>query len=251
MSKTIYYFTATGNSLQAALDIAEGLGGADIMSMSKAGMNVSCDSEVIGFVFPCFAWGMPNMVYEFIKSGTFYKAAYFFTIVTCGAAIGGTVGSVDALLREKGARLSYGSKLKSVSNYIPMYDVKIEKIDETLENSDATLALIITDIKEGSVCKIKRGLGMTGKLHHLLMKDNKNVDKDYNVNDSCTGCGTCASVCPAKNIELTNGKPLFKHTCEGCVACIHWCPQKALNYKNKTQNRNRYHHPKVKAEQLP
>ena len=55
MSTTIYYFTATGNSLQAALDIAEGLGGAEVISVSRAGKNVKCDSEVIGFVFPSFA----------------------------------------------------------------------------------------------------------------------------------------------------------------------------------------------------
>ena len=61
MSKTIYYFTSTGNSLQAALDIVDGLGGADVVSMTNAGMNTSCDSDVVGFVFPSFCWGMPHV----------------------------------------------------------------------------------------------------------------------------------------------------------------------------------------------
>jgi len=117
MSTTIYYFTATGNSLQAALDIAEGLGGAEVISVSRAGKNVKCDSEVIGFVFPSFAWGMPNMFYDFIKSGNFNKDAYFFTIVICGASMGGSARDVDTLLRGKGAKLSYGKQVKMVSNY--------------------------------------------------------------------------------------------------------------------------------------
>ena len=90
MSKTIYYFSATGNSLQTALDIAEGLGGTEVISMTKAGMNAVCDSEVIGFVFPSFAWGPPNLAHDFIQSGCFRKDAYFFTVVTCGSSMGGS-----------------------------------------------------------------------------------------------------------------------------------------------------------------
>ncbi|MCL2392313.1 MAG: EFR1 family ferrodoxin [Oscillospiraceae bacterium] len=251
MTKTIYYFSATGNSLQAALDIADGIGDADVVSISKAGMNATCDSDVIGFVFPCFAWGPPIMVREFIKTAAFNKDAYFFTVVTCGSGIGGSVSSVDALLCDKGAKLSYGAKLKSVSNYIVLYNVRTDRADETLANSDVALAQIIADLKENKAQKIGRGLGISNKLHRCLTKNYKIADKHYNISDACTSCGICVSVCPARNIEIADGKPTFKHNCEHCVACIHWCPQKALNYGNKTQTRNRYHHPKIKPEQLP
>ena len=251
MSKTIYYFTATGNSLQAALDIADGLGDTEVISMTKAGMNVKCDSETVGFVFPVFAWGMPRMVKDFIASGSFSKDSYFFAVATCGASTGGTFVDVDSLLRKKEAKLSYCKKLLSVSNYIPMYDVNTETIDTVLKNSEIELAKIIGEIKEGKVIKIKRGLGLIRVVHRGIIKSYNIADKSYNVSDSCVSCGTCASVCPARNIVLEEGKPVFQHNCEHCVACLHWCPQKALNYKDKTQNRDRYHHPKVKAEQLP
>lgn len=34
------------------------------------------------------------------------------------------------------------------------------------------------------------------------------------------------------------------------MACIQYCPNKALNYKNVTQKRKRYHHPEITAKEL-
>ena len=250
MNKTIYYFSATGNSLQAALDIGEGIG-AEVASVAKAGMKAKCDSEVIGFVFPSFCWGAPNMMYDFISSGNFNPNAYFFAVVTCGAQIGVSAYDVDGLLRAKGAKLSYCTKLKMVSNYIPMYDVNVATIDEVLKTAESELVGIIADINAQKVCEFKKKFRLISKIRIKIMKSYKKADEKYIVNDSCTGCGICASVCPAKNIELKEGKPEFQHRCEHCIACIHWCPQKAIDYGKSTQKRNRYHHPKVKAEQLP
>ena len=251
MSTTICYFSATGNSLQAALDIAEGLGGAEVISMSKAGMNAVCDSEVVGFVFPSFAWGPPNLAHEFIRSGRFRKDAYIFTVVTCGSSMGGSAAMIDGLLRTNGAKLSYAASLKMVSNYIIMYDVKPEKVENTLAQADSALSVIITDLTNRKSHKIGRGTGLIPMIHKKIVAGYKNADKDYNVSDACNGCDVCVSVCPADNIELADGRPSFKHNCEHCLACIHWCPRKAINYKEKTQKRNRYHHPNVKAGQLP
>lgn len=254
MNKTIFYFSATGNSLQTALDIANALGDTDVVSISKAGMNYNCNSEVIGFVFPVYAWGLPNIVYEFIKSCNFNKNAYFFSIVTCGGAIGTCLTDVNNLLKEKGAYLHYGSKLRFLSNYILMVDIKKDKVDKKLARADSRLALIIKDIMSRKESKIKGSSGILSgyfkNSHEKAIANYKFTDKDYNVSKSCTKCGICVSVCPVKNIEIIDEKVMFKHNCERCLACIHWCPQKAINYKDKTQNKQRYHHPKVKLAQL-
>ena len=251
MRKTIYYFSATGNSLQAALDIADGIGDAQVVSITKAGMNARCDSDVIGFVFPTFCWGLPNMVRDFIASGYFNKDAYFFTVVTCGSTPGGSAYDVDCLLRENGAKLSYGAKVKMVSNYIPMYDINTATQDEVLTKASQTLSGIIDDLKERKSHVHKKGFWLVRVMHDKIMSAYKGIDKDYVVGETCDGCGICASVCPAKNIDMSYGKPSFRHNCEHCIACIHWCPKQAINYGSKTQSRKRYHHPKVKAEQLP
>lgn len=250
MNKTIFYFSATGNSLQTALDIANALGDTDVVSISKAGMNYNCNSEVIGFVFPVYAFGLPNMVYDFIRSGNFNKNAYFFSVVTCGGTIGTCLTDVDNMLKEKGTYLHYGSKLPILSNYILMVDIKTDKVDKQLAKAEGKLAGIIQDIKIRKECKIKGSLGLFTKIHNKSSANFKSTDIDYSVSQSCTRCGICVSVCPAKNIEIIDEKVTFKHNCEKCLACIHWCPQKAINYQNKTQNKQRYHNPKVKLSQL-
>ncbi|MCL2433823.1 MAG: EFR1 family ferrodoxin [Clostridia bacterium] len=60
----------------------------------------------------------------------------------------------------------------------------------------------------------------------------------------------CTGVCPARNIDMQDSKPKFRHECEHCLACIHWCPNRAINYKKATQKRRRYHHPDVNANEI-
>lgn len=250
MKKSIFYFSATGNSLHTTLEIAKALGDTEVVSMSKVGMNYTCYSEMIGFVFPTYSWGLPNIVFDFLKSGNFNKNAYFFSVVTCGGAIGSSLADVNDILKEKGARLHYGSKLAYLSNYILMVDIKTDKVAERLQKADKNLAVIIQDIKSRKENRIKGGPAIFKMIHKRSAANRKSADIGYNVSKSCIGCGVCASVCPVKNIEIVDRKVTFKHNCEQCLACVHWCPKKAINYKDITQNKQRYHHPKVNLSQL-
>jgi flavodoxin len=55
MSVEIYYFTATGNSLVVARDIAERTNGALIsMAFTSARKRIGTDAEAIGLVFPVY-----------------------------------------------------------------------------------------------------------------------------------------------------------------------------------------------------
>ena len=57
----------------------------------------------------------------------------------------------------------------------------------------------------------------------------------------CDGCGKCAELCPVKNVTLQNGKPQWGANCTRCTACINGCPHGAIEYKNKTQGKERYY----------
>ena len=70
------------------------------------------------------------------------------------------------------------------------------------------------------------------------------------VNDTCTSCGTCVAICPAKNIELVEGKPVWQHHCELCCGCIHNCPVQAIQAGAKTEKRLRYRNPSVTIAEL-
>lgn len=73
----------------------------------------------------------------------------------------------------------------------------------------------------------------------------KLADRSYKVDeDSCTGCGTCVSVCPVENIKMIDGIPGWLHHCENCFACYTWCPSKAI-HGEIVAYAERYHHPSV------
>jgi MinD superfamily P-loop ATPase len=73
------------------------------------------------------------------------------------------------------------------------------------------------------------------------------MDSKFFADPKCDGCGVCARVCPAHNIEMKEGKPSWLHKCEQCMACLQWCPKEAIQYGQSTSKRKRYRHPGVNA----
>jgi ferredoxin len=76
------------------------------------------------------------------------------------------------------------------------------------------------------------------------------LDKSFNTTKTCNGCGLCAKACPAVNIVMTNGRPVWQHRCQQCFACLQWCPQEAVEYWRITRGRKRYHHPDIQLKDL-
>ncbi|WP_088369304.1 flavodoxin domain-containing protein [endosymbiont 'TC1' of Trimyema compressum] len=69
MSKTIFYFSGTGNSLKTAKEIKTKIEANELISMSQGLEEYnSCQSQVIGFVFPVYFGGIPNRVFQFINN---------------------------------------------------------------------------------------------------------------------------------------------------------------------------------------
>jgi MinD superfamily P-loop ATPase len=75
-------------------------------------------------------------------------------------------------------------------------------------------------------------------------------DKNFHATDACIHCGLCAQVCPVANIVMEKGVPRWQGSCQGCLACLHWCPKEAVQYKQSTVKRGRYHHPDIKVEDI-
>lgn len=59
------------------------------------------------------------------------------------------------------------------------------------------------------------------------------------------GGGGGAAVCPAGNIDMVDGRPVWNHRCELCCRCIHLCPAGAIQAGSRTEGRQRYRHPDV------
>lgn len=49
-------------------------------------------------------------------------------------------------------------------------------------------------------------------------------------NKNCTECGTCATLCPTKAIDIENPKSTDGSKCITCTACIYACPEDAREF---------------------
>ena len=54
------------------------------------------------------------------------------------------------------------------------------------------------------------------------------------------GCGRCSRLCPLKNIEMKERRPVWNNNCAHCMACILNCPFEAIEYGNITQVKEKY-----------
>lgn len=247
MTKNIIFcFTGTGNSLKVAKDIAEGNGESEIISMGKP-YSLQGAYESIGFVYPVYAGGMPAAVERFIGvlDISTNRNSYFFAVSTSGSGLPGGLPQINRILHNKGGKLSYGGNVKCFSNYVGLYAMK-DDVKERPKVQDAQTRLIVTDI-QNRVSKQDFKNSSMALLHGIFINILRGKERGFNVGENCNGCGTCNKVCPVANIEMQSGKPTFLHHCEQCMACIQWCPKQAINYKDKTQNRGRYHHPDIKV----
>ena len=271
MKKVIYYFSGTGNSMRAAYRIAAALTDTEIVSMRCAPSEVpATDAEVIGFVFPVYGWTMPETAVRFIKGLSLNPGAYIFAISTPAFINGHSFEVLDGILKEKGASLAYGKILHSVGNavtaYSPMPFSKL-RVPET----EKKLKAISADIVGMKTRKYPRASALIRMLYPSMMPKFLSflheADKGFVVTDQCVACGTCARVCPCKNIGMEDGKPSFRHQCNFCMSCVAYCPVKAINYaaspelketqsdflfKNAklTRKRKRYHNPYVSASDI-
>lgn len=259
MKSIIYYFTGTGNSLAAAKKIAGALGDCDIVPVAPFADTtgpVVPDAERIGLVCPVYFAGLPAMAASFAERLDLTAADYVFSVVTHGGGGGAAaLRQLDGILRGRAGRgLDAGFAVSMPGNYILMYDSPAgEERDRLLDAADAELDAIAGRIGEeervslpnSPVVRIVRALTYPWFRSHVHGNDRK-----FTVSEACTSCGTCAAVCPAGNIEMVDGKPVWNHRCELCCGCIHLCPAEAIQAGKGTEGRQRYRNPSVELAEL-
>ncbi|MCL2067110.1 MAG: EFR1 family ferrodoxin [Treponema sp.] len=251
MENIVFYFSGTGNCLKAAKDISKELANCDIRSMAKP-FDFTKQYDSIGFVYPTYFYGLPKRVIEFIKNINLEdnKKAYFYAVTVHGGFAGNAPYQLyELLLKQHGIKLAYIKTLKMFQNYVIMFEMS-KKADLITKKSNRAIIPIINSIKAKKSNRVNKLTKIMAKSNRDFLEKVSTMDKDYSVNNNCTGCTICEKVCPVKNIEMINNKPEFRHHCENCLACIHYCPQRAINYKNVTQNRKRYTNPEISYREL-
>ena len=254
----IFYFSGTGNSKWVAEQIAS-CQKTKLMPIGDE-INTSCSyhlepGELLGFVFPVYSWGPPQIVLDFIdkvKVDTLDgRPDYLFFACTCGDDVGYTDRVMKSAFERKGWRLDSCFSVQMPNTYVllPFFDVdshdlvqsklrkavkKVARINTILGARSNSFALLVT-----SIPWIKTYL-----IRPLFNLSLKKVDSKYWVTDDCIECGLCAKACPVHNIEMKNGKPAWKcdGSCVGCLGCYHRCPKHAIQNGKITLKRGQYYH---------
>lgn len=256
MNTKIYYFSGTGNSFAIAKDLAAALGHTQIISIPKViNSEIDLKADRIGLVFPVYAWGPPNIVVNFINKLVPEKRdAYYFTIATYGGFPGATLVTTKKLLQDRGIKQSLGAGVRLPGNCITLYGAWQENKQRALfEKAKDRVRGIASLIKNKSEVLEKSPFFVNmffSFVHKLFTKNMHLADKHFWINEKCINCGTCNKICPTANIKVEGNKRTWLHQCEQCMACIQWCPKEAIQFKNKTASKKRYHHYEVKAQDL-
>ena len=243
---SIFCFSSTGNSLYVVKRISKELDG-EVISMASD--THTCNDDIIGFVFPTFYCGLPQVVERFIKQLKIENPqAYVFTVATCGNFACNLASIIQVLLTKKGMKLSYYKKVKCVENFTPAFSVNDRPLIHEL--TDRKVDQIIEDLREKKKTRII-SFRIINRAIYLRYPANRSVscDKKFSVSQ-CSSCGTCVRICPNKNIKLVNGKPEFQGNCQLCLACLHICSNEAINWNRGTKKRTRYTNPYIKKSEL-
>ncbi len=248
----ILYFSGTGNSRHVALELASLTSDTAFCSTHLPSSNDA--TEVLGLVFPVYAWGIPQVYKTTLKNylvSCQHRPAYVYMVCTCGDDIGLTDKELGNLLEEFGLHLAAAFSLQMPNTYVclPFFDVDtpavVKKKLETAAARIPHIAEIINrraetapDVTPGAFPWLKSRL-LRPTFQKFLMSPRR-----FSTDKNCTNCGKCTRVCPLRNIKSDcQSPPVWGENCAHCLACYHSCHRHAINYGTFTRTKGQYLYP--------
>ncbi len=255
----IFYFSGTGNSEWAARELAAKIGDElkfmpdELCGSMKFTLR---EGECLGFVFPCYAWGVPLFVENFIRRLSVDNVGYVYYMCTCGDDTGMTKEIFVRLIEGKGWHCSLGFELQMPESYIslPGFDVdskdkermKLAVAEERMKQATTAVRQKKEDFFDtlpGAFPWLKSHV-VRPFFNRFLMSP-----KPFRYTDKCVSCGKCVSACPLHNISFTDkNKPEWHDDCAGCLRCYHVCPKHAVQYGWFTCGKGQYLNPSLNRQ---
>jgi ferredoxin len=246
----LFYFSGTGNSAWVAQNVANGIGDERVYSIPSETFSFKLsEGEPLGFVFPCYAWGVPCFVETFIKNLQIENVSYVYFVVTCGDDTGRTSEMFLDLIATKGWSCSLGYAVQMPESYVnlPGFDVDSdEKAMRKIVVANERIRQIVLDIKNNRKGYYDTLPGRFKWVKSCVVRPffNKYLisPEPFKVNSDCSVCGKCVSVCPFDNICISEQtkRPKWNDKCVLCMRCYHSCPNHAIHWGCFTKNKGQY-----------
>lgn len=257
----IFYFSGTGNTLWAARKFADALENTELISIAHLDRSLKIDpwdAETVGFFFPVYCFGIPHIFTSFLErvvpppKGS---KPYIYNLCTSGGMKGTAAMILDDILYDKGVRLSAAFHVPMPSNYIPLSTPpapsRVKALCERAEKNILKYAAMVRERRHAHPIRVfpfdLLGEVVAKRAVSYMMSG---YDKYFWLTDACDGCEQCEKICPASNIIMMNGMPTWRGHCEQCMACLQWCPKQAIQFKQVTKDRERYHHPDITVQDM-
>lgn len=252
MSKNVIFcYSGSGNCLNIAKNIAMRLGDTDIVMMrAEPEVKDVRGAKRVGFVFPCYAGGLPGDVEKFVSELRVDAESYTFGVVSYAGYPGVGMAKINDIVP-----LDYWAGISHQCSCIWLmpHTLMLPPLDASRaqERSEKLSAKIADDVL---YVKHLNGRPLSNPVNALEAKawpmlSGKKAAK-MTVTGDCVGCGQCARLCPRGNISVVNGKASIGTNCIGCLSCLQYCPKQAINMGGATVKRERYHNPNVSAADL-
>lgn len=255
----IVCFSGTGNTLHVARLLAEKIGqdvflleGDVLQNPQTVELSTKDTGEPVVWAFPTYSWGIPPVVVDFIKNvglGAGTMAARHFMLTTCGDDMGLTDRQWRRLMKDRGLRDVAAFAVVMPNTYVCMkgFDVDSPEIaEEKIAAADSKIGAIADAIDSGGPDMLVPGAFAwikTRVVYPWFMKYKMSA-KPFGHTAGCTGCGTCARLCPMSNISMSDDAsgapaPVWGSRCAMCLRCYHACPHHAVAYGKATDGKGR------------
>ncbi len=255
----IFYFSGTGNSEWVAQSVAKGTNDRNLQFIPKVSkFNYKLQNgEPLGFIFPCYAWGVPVFIEKFVRRLQLHNVDYVYFVCTCGDDTGRTGKMFCRLLEEKGWKCSLGYAVQMPESYVnlPGFDVDPkEKEKKKINDAIPRLTQIVKEINARATGVFDTLPGRFTLLKSYVVRPLFNrfysSPKEFKSTDKCIACGKCQEVCPFHNIIVEETVvsedligvtlPVWYSRCVGCMRCYHSCPKHAIEWGRFTRNKGQY-----------